>query len=175
MESQIPGSRRSSDICQGQTSGPRLKYHADDQSSRSAGQKGRQPMSDTQRPHALELHHQAIVIDAHSDILSALADNRMRLKDRVSVEPPDTWQGAKFVKMPAQTTPYDPSPYSVWFECMGQYDIPRFPGRLHQIWSSNVSRKVRSSPALKRLVRMLPLDVSFLMMLSASCRRIAML
>jgi membrane dipeptidase len=55
-----------------------------------------------------------------------LADGRMHLKDRVVVEPPQTWQGAQYVKMPAQTTPYDPSAYSVWFECIGQYDIPRF-------------------------------------------------
>jgi len=81
---------------------------------------------DMQENHALELHRQAIVIDGHSDILSALADNRMRLRDRVVVEPPVTWQGAEFVRMPPNTTPYEPSPYSFWYECMGQYDIPRF-------------------------------------------------
>jgi len=76
--------------------------------------------------HDRELHRQAIVIDGHSDILSALADGRMRLKDRIVVESPEAWQGAAYVTMPAGTTPYNPSPYSVWFECMGQYDIPRF-------------------------------------------------
>lgn len=75
---------------------------------------------------ALALHRQAIVIDGHSDILSALADGRMRLSQRVEVEPPDTWRGADFVRLPPETTPYDPSPYSVWYECIGQYDIPRF-------------------------------------------------
>jgi membrane dipeptidase len=83
---------------------------------------------DNQPNHAQELHQQAIVIDGHSDILSALADNRMRLRDRVVVEPPETWSGAEYVKMPPNTTPYEPSPYSFWFECMGQYDIPRFRG-----------------------------------------------
>ncbi len=75
---------------------------------------------------AKALHHQAFVIDGHSDILSALADGRMRLRDRVEVEPPETWQGASYVKMPPNLTPYNPSPYSVWYECMGQYDIPRW-------------------------------------------------
>ncbi len=75
---------------------------------------------------ALELHRRAIVIDGHSDILSAVADGRVRLKERVTVEPPETWQGAAYVRVPAHGTPYSPSPYSVWFECIGQYDIPRF-------------------------------------------------
>jgi membrane dipeptidase len=82
--------------------------------------------NDTFRIQALGLHRRAIVIDGHSDILSAVADGRVRLKDRVEVEPPEHWQGAGYVKMSMQPTPYDPSPYSVWFECMGQYDIPRF-------------------------------------------------
>ena len=81
---------------------------------------------DARQNHAQELHHQAIVIDGHSDILSALADHRMRLRDRVVVELPEMWQGADYVTMPPNTTPYEPSPYSFWFECMGQYDIPRF-------------------------------------------------
>jgi membrane dipeptidase len=81
---------------------------------------------DTQPDRARELHRRAVVIDGHSDILSTLADGRMRLRDRVEVEPPETWQGADYVKMPPNTTPYEPTPYSFWFECMGQYDIPRF-------------------------------------------------
>jgi membrane dipeptidase len=76
--------------------------------------------------HAQELHRQAIVIDGHSDILSSLADGRMHLKDRVEVEPPETWQGAKFTKMPPNPTPNKPSPYSMWYMAMGQYDIPRW-------------------------------------------------
>ncbi|MBK8021247.1 MAG: dipeptidase [Chloroflexi bacterium] len=79
-----------------------------------------------QNNHAAELHQRAIVIDGHCDILSAVADGRMRLCDRVQVEPPESWQGAAYVRMPPNITPYDPSPYSVWYECMGQYDIPRW-------------------------------------------------
>jgi membrane dipeptidase len=79
-----------------------------------------------QYTHAAAMHKRAIVVDGHSDILSALADGRMRLRDRVQIEPPEMWQGAQYVKMPPNVSPYDPSPYSVWFECMGQYDIPRW-------------------------------------------------
>jgi membrane dipeptidase len=75
---------------------------------------------------ARELHRQAIVIDGHSDILNPLADGRLRLAERVVVEPPDRWQGAAFAQRHTQATPYQLSPYAMWFQCMGQYDIPRF-------------------------------------------------
>ena len=80
------------------------------------------PISDRARA----VHRAATVIDGHCDILSALADERMRLRDRVEVEPPETWQGAAYIRMPREDTPYNPSAYSIWFECMGQYDIPRW-------------------------------------------------
>lgn len=83
-------------------------------------------MNSQQRDTAKTLHQKSIVIDGHCDILSALADNRMRLCDRVEVEPPQTWQGAPYIRMPPNKTPYDPSAYSVWYECIGQYDIPRW-------------------------------------------------
>ena len=75
---------------------------------------------------ALDLHRRAIVIDGHSDILVALADGRMRLSERVIVEPPETWQGAAFAQERMMATPYQLSAYSRWFGCLGQYDIPRF-------------------------------------------------
>ena len=74
---------------------------------------------------AQALHQSAIVIDGHSDILNPVADGRVRLHERVDVESPETWQGAEYIWMPPNTTPYEPSPYSFWFECIGQYDIPR--------------------------------------------------
>src|SRR5260370_15517030 len=75
---------------------------------------------------AARLHRQAIIIDGHSDILNPLADGRMRLRDRVQVEPPDGWQGAEYARQHRQATPYQLSPYSMYFQCIGQYDIPRF-------------------------------------------------
>ncbi len=75
---------------------------------------------------ASQLHHRAIVIDGHCDILNPLADGRVRLSERTEVEPPETWRGADYVRMPPNNTPYDVSAYSWYFECIGQYDIPRF-------------------------------------------------
>lgn len=76
--------------------------------------------------HARALHDRAIVIDGHSDILVALADGRMRLNERVQVDPPETWQGAAYASARMLATPYQLSAYSLWYGCMGQYDIPRF-------------------------------------------------
>lgn len=75
---------------------------------------------------AHSLHEQAIVIDGHSDILVMLADGRMRLNERVVVEPPESWQGPAFAQKNLMATPYQLSAYSQWFGCLGQYDIPRF-------------------------------------------------
>lgn len=83
-------------------------------------------MQDSASSRALALHRRATVIDGHCDILSGLADGRMHLRDRVYVEPPDTWQGADYVRMPPEPSPYPITPYDTWFECIGQYDIPRF-------------------------------------------------
>jgi len=82
--------------------------------------------ADTLVEHARKLHRQAIVIDCHSDILNPLADGRCRLKDRAIVEPPGSWEGAEQVKVRVRPTPYQLSPYATWFQCIGQYDIPRF-------------------------------------------------
>jgi membrane dipeptidase len=76
--------------------------------------------------HAAELHRRAFVIDGHSDILVALADGRTRLNERLNIEPPETWQGAEYARAAMMATPYQLSPYSLWFGCLGQYDIPRF-------------------------------------------------
>jgi membrane dipeptidase len=83
-------------------------------------------ITDTLLHHARTLHHQAIIIDAHSDILNPLADGKCRLKDRMIVEPPDQWKGGAQVKVPVWATPYQLSAYATWFQCTGQYDIPRF-------------------------------------------------
>lgn len=76
--------------------------------------------------HARDLHRRAFVIDGHSDILVGLADGRMHLNERVVVDPPEQWQGAQYVRSQMSGTPYQLSPYSLWFGCTGQYDIPRF-------------------------------------------------
>jgi membrane dipeptidase len=82
--------------------------------------------ADTLQARVEELHRQAIVIDGHSDILNPLADGRLRLRDRAIVERPEHWQGEEFARRHQQATPYQLSPYAMWFQCIGQYDIPRF-------------------------------------------------
>ncbi len=75
---------------------------------------------------AEELHRQAIVIDGHSDILNLLADGRLRLREHPNVPPPAAWPSDLFPPTIATTTPYQLSPYTNWFQCLGQYDIPCF-------------------------------------------------
>jgi membrane dipeptidase len=82
--------------------------------------------AETLLEHARKLHRQAIVIDGHSDILNPLADGRCRLKDRVIVESPESWKSAEQVEVRIRPTPYQLSSYATWFQCIGQYDIPRF-------------------------------------------------
>ncbi len=74
---------------------------------------------------ALALHQRAVIIDGHSDILNPMADGRVRLRDRVDVPLPQNWQPNN-AGYEQPTTPYQLSPYALWFQCIGQYDIPRF-------------------------------------------------
>lgn len=83
-------------------------------------------MSDDITEHAAALHRRAIVIDGHSDILNPLADGRLKLSERFMPDPPNQWAGAEFAKKHRQATPYQLSPYAMWYQCAGQYDIPRF-------------------------------------------------
>lgn len=103
--------------------------------------------------HAQQLHQQAMVIDAHSDILNPLADGKCRLKDRVIVEPPEQWKGADLVKVPVWATPYQLSPYATWFQCVGQYDIPRFQegGVTAQVMAIYIDESFLSSPLERAL------------------------
>ncbi len=74
---------------------------------------------------ALDLHKKAIVIDGHCDILIAVAEGKMSLDERIEIPDPDSWiappglERHPLVKFGAQ-------PHTVYFGCMGQYDIPRF-------------------------------------------------
>jgi membrane dipeptidase len=72
------------------------------------------------------LHQQAIVIDGHSDILNLVADGRLRLRDHPIVPPPASWPADLFAQAESLTTPYQLSPYTTWYQCLGQYDIPCF-------------------------------------------------
>ncbi|HET7092111.1 MAG TPA: hypothetical protein VFI22_01505, partial [Thermomicrobiales bacterium] len=45
-----------------------------------------------QAERAAALHRDAIIIDGHSDILMAVADRKMRLRDRIELPDPATWR-----------------------------------------------------------------------------------
>lgn len=76
--------------------------------------------------HAAELHRQAIIIDGHCDILMPIADGKMRLGQRVQVPNPATWEPPAGVAEAAAKSMYGFSPHTLYFQTMGQYDIPRF-------------------------------------------------
>ncbi len=70
------------------------------------------------------LHRQAVVIDGHSDILIPVTQGRMSLEQRVEVPgldwvPPPGLERNPLVR-------FGMGPHTVWFGCMGQYDIPRW-------------------------------------------------
>src|SRR5262245_4767911 len=72
------------------------------------------------------LHQRAIVIDGHSDILNLVVDGRLRLRDHPLVPAPGELPESLLGQSTAMATPYQLSPYTTWFQCLGQYDIPCF-------------------------------------------------
>ncbi len=81
-------------------------------------------MSKNSPDHAQELHRRAIVVDGHSDILIPVTEGKMTLGDRVEVpeldwQPPPGLENSPMVK-------FGMGPHTVWFGCMGQYDLPRW-------------------------------------------------
>jgi membrane dipeptidase len=81
-------------------------------------------MSDTAPSRARDLHRRAFVIDGHSDILMPVTDGKMSLGDRPTIPgldwvPPPGLERSPLVK-------FGMGPHTVWFSCMGQYDLPRW-------------------------------------------------
>ncbi len=73
---------------------------------------------------AQQLHEAAVVVDGHSDILIPVTEGKMVLGQRVEVpglewEPPPGLEGSPLVQ-------FGLGPHTVWFGCMGQYDVPRW-------------------------------------------------
>src|SRR3954454_3983411 len=75
---------------------------------------------------ALHLHRDSIVIDAHTDILMAVADGKMRLGERFELPDPATWQPPIGWKETIEDKLYNFSPHTSFFQTMGHYDLPRF-------------------------------------------------
>lgn len=74
--------------------------------------------------HAHALHRDAIVVDAHSDILISVTEGKMDLADR-PVLPGLDWQAPPGLDR-SPLVNFGMGPHTVWFGCMGQYDLPRW-------------------------------------------------
>jgi membrane dipeptidase len=74
---------------------------------------------------ARELHNRAIVIDGHCDILIPVSEGKMILGDRVTVPDLETWLPPPGLDQ-HPLVQFGAQPHTVYFGCMGQYDIPRF-------------------------------------------------
>ncbi len=73
----------------------------------------------------VELHDSAVVIDGHCDILIPVAEGKMTLEERVEVPDPETWIAPPGLEQ-HPLVEFGALPHTVYFGCMGQYDIPRF-------------------------------------------------
>ncbi len=73
---------------------------------------------------ARALHHRAIVVDGHSDILIPVTEGKMSLGERVEVPGLD-WQGPPGLER-HPIVKFGMGPHTAWFGCMGQYDLPRW-------------------------------------------------
>ena len=71
-----------------------------------------------------ELHRRAIVVDGHSDILIPNTEGKMSLGDRVEVPGLD-WEGPPGLER-SPLVKFGMGHHTVWFGCMGQYDLPRW-------------------------------------------------
>lgn len=72
-----------------------------------------------------ELLQQATVIDGHSDILIPLTEGKMNIANRIDIPDPPSWH----IPPGLENNPlvqYGFNPHTVYFGCMGQYDIPRW-------------------------------------------------
>jgi len=74
---------------------------------------------------AAELHRGAVVIDCHSDILMPITDGKMRLADRVEIPGPEGWEPPQGL-VSRLSDDFGIPPHTLWFGCMGQFDVPRF-------------------------------------------------
>ena len=72
------------------------------------------------------LHHRAVIVDGHSDILMPVADGKMRLGEAFQLPDPAAWQAPLGWRRSAEAELYDMSVHTDYFQTMGHYDIPRF-------------------------------------------------
>jgi len=74
---------------------------------------------------AAALHKQAIVIDAHSDILIPITDCKMKLADDITIPEPDGWEPPQGM-LSGMSDDFNFPAHALYFGPMGQYDVPKF-------------------------------------------------
>ena len=74
---------------------------------------------------AAAIHREAIVIDIHNDILMPIADEKMRLGQRVTLPDPGTWEPPLGLHATELAKLGNYPPHTAYFQTMGLYDIPR--------------------------------------------------
>ena len=74
---------------------------------------------------AAALHRESIVIDGHCDILIPVSDGKMKLDQRVELPDSEGWQPPLGFDI-GPFALFGMSAHTVWFGCMGQYDLRRW-------------------------------------------------
>ncbi len=72
-----------------------------------------------------DLLRRAAVIDGHSDILIPLTEGKMNIAEKVLIPDLKDWEPPLGLENPAYTK-FGFKPHTIYFGCMGQYDIPRW-------------------------------------------------
>lgn len=72
-----------------------------------------------------DLLRQAHVIDGHSDILIPLTEGKVNIAERTIIPDLENWEAPLGLEKPALTK-FGFKPHTIYFGCMGQYDIPRW-------------------------------------------------
>jgi len=74
---------------------------------------------------AAALHRESIVIDGHCDILIPVSDGKMKLDQRVALPDSEGWEPPLGFDI-GPFALFGMSAHTVWFGCMGQYDLRRW-------------------------------------------------
>jgi membrane dipeptidase len=92
---------------------------------RGISDKERNMNESKEKDRAREIHERAIVIDGHSDILIPITEGKMSLDERIEIPDAASWIAPPGLERHPLVN-FGALPHTVYFGCMGQYDIPRF-------------------------------------------------
>lgn len=72
-----------------------------------------------------ELKQKALIIDGHSDILIPMTEGKMDVAERVAIPDIEHWPAPPGLSQHPLAL-FGIAPHTIYFGCMGQYDIPRW-------------------------------------------------